>query len=62
MDYYRQKRVERLQKYIGEQGLDAMLITSKDAVFYLSAQSCGAETGIRTHDEGRGLRRDSLVF
>lgn len=39
MDYYRQKRVERLQKYIGEQGLDAMLITSKDAVFYLSGAS-----------------------
>ena len=39
MDYYRQKRVERLQKYIGEQGLDAMLITSKDAVLYLSGAS-----------------------
>ena len=39
MDYYRQKRVERLQKYISEQGLDAMLITSKDAVFYLSGAS-----------------------
>ena len=39
MDYYRQKRVERLQKYIGEHGLDAMLITSKDAVFYLSGAS-----------------------
>ena len=39
MDYYRQKRIERLQKYIGEQGLDAMLITSKDAVFYLSGAS-----------------------
>ena len=39
MDYYRQKRVERLQKYLGEQGLDAMLITSKDAVFYLSGAS-----------------------
>jgi Xaa-Pro aminopeptidase len=39
MDYYRQKRVECLQKYIGEQGLDAMLITSKDAVFYLSGAS-----------------------
>ena len=35
MDKYRQERVKRLQEYIGEQGLDAMLVTSKDAIFYL---------------------------
>jgi Xaa-Pro aminopeptidase len=36
MDQYRQDRVKRLQKYIGEQGLDVMLITSQDAIYYLS--------------------------
>lgn len=39
MDKYRQERVKRLQEYIGEQGLDAMLVTSKDAIFYLSGAS-----------------------
>lgn len=39
MDQYRQDRVKRLQKYVGEKGLDAMLITSKDAIFYLSGAS-----------------------
>lgn len=36
MDQYRQNRVHRLQSYIGREGLDAMLVTSKDAIFYLS--------------------------
>ncbi len=39
MDQYRQNRVKRLQSYIGEQGLDAMLITSQDAIYYLSGAS-----------------------
>lgn len=39
MDQYRQNRVKRLQQYIGEQGLDAMLITSQDAIYYLSGAS-----------------------
>ena len=39
MDKYRQDRVKRLQKYVSEQGLDAMLVTSKDAIFYLSGAS-----------------------
>ena len=39
MDKYRQDRVKRLQKYIGEQGIDAMLVTSQDAIFYLSGAS-----------------------
>ena len=39
MDKYRQERVKRLQEYIGEHGLDAMLVTSKDAIFYLSGAS-----------------------
>ena len=39
MDKYRQDRVKHLQKYVSEQGLDAMLVTSKDAIFYLSGAS-----------------------
>ena len=39
MDQYRQNRVHRLQSYIGREGLDAMLVTSKDAIFYLSGAS-----------------------
>ena len=39
MDKYRQNRIDRLQKYIGEQGLDAMLVTSQDAIYYLSGAS-----------------------
>ena len=39
MDKYRQERVKRLQKYVSEQGLDAMLVTSQDAIYYLSGAS-----------------------
>ncbi len=39
MDQYRQNRVKRLQQYIGEQDLDAMLVTSQDAIYYLSGAS-----------------------
>ena len=39
MDKYRQERVKRLQNYVSEQGLDAMLVTSQDAIYYLSGAS-----------------------
>lgn len=39
MDKYRQDRIKRLQGYISEQGLDAMLVTSQDAIYYLSGAS-----------------------
>ena len=39
MDKYRQERIIRLQEYIGRQGLDAMLVTSQDAIYYLSGAS-----------------------
>ena len=58
MDKYRQERVKRLQEYIGEQGLDAMLVTSKDAIFYLS----GASYDPRTHDESRRFWGNPLLL
>ncbi len=36
MDQYRQERLARLQKHVSEQGLDAMLVSSQDSIFYLS--------------------------
>jgi Xaa-Pro aminopeptidase len=39
MDEYRRERVRRLQEHVGELGLDAMLVTSRDAIFYLSGAS-----------------------
>ena len=39
MDEQRRSRVRRLQDYIGEQGIDAMLVTSQDSIFYLSGAS-----------------------
>ena len=39
MDEYRQSRVRRLQEKVGELGLDAMLVTSQDAIYYLSGAS-----------------------
>ena len=39
MDEYRQRRVKRLQEKVGELGLDAMLVTSQDAIYYLSGAS-----------------------
>ena len=32
MDEYRRERVRRLQEHVGELGLDAMLVTSRDAI------------------------------
>ncbi len=39
MDEYRRRRVQRLQEKVGELGLDAMLVTSQDAIYYLSGAS-----------------------
>ena len=42
MDKYRQERVKRLQKYVSEQGLDAMLVK---AVFHYCKASRSTESG-----------------
>lgn len=39
MDTYRRERMQRLQAYLREQRLDAMLVTSKDSIYYLSGAS-----------------------
>ena len=39
MDEYRRARIRRLQEHLGEQGIDAMLVTSQDSIFYLSGAS-----------------------
>ena len=39
MDQYRKARMQKLQDFIGKSGLDAMLVTSQDAIFYLSGAS-----------------------
>ena len=39
MDACRRSRVSRLQEKVGELGLDAMLVTSQDAIYYLSGAS-----------------------
>lgn len=39
MDKYRKERMRRLQQYVSKQGLDAMLVTSQDAIYYLSGAS-----------------------
>ena len=36
MDQYQQARISKLQEFVGQSGLDAMLVTSQDSIYYLS--------------------------
>ena len=39
MNQYQEARLQKLQNYVRQSGLDAMLITSQDAIYYLSGAS-----------------------